>query len=82
MTDQERSERKLHAVEVCSDNDGGEYYEVGKNGITAIKWDWTSGHMAALQTVTVYKNGKLHSEHCFSNVLGVYYATEEPNNAD
>lgn len=64
---------KLNAVSVCSTNDGDEYYEVGKNEVTEIKWSGTNGHMAPLDTVQVYKNGRLYSEHVFTQVLGVYF---------
>ena len=77
MTDSQRSEKKLRAVFVDSNNDGDEYYEVGKNDVTSIEWGWTNGDNAALQTIVVHKGNRMHSEHCFSNVLGVYYA-EEP----
>ena len=76
LSDSERAEMKLRAVSVDSTDHGDEYHEVGQNGVTAIKWGWTSGHMAALQTIAVYKGEHLYSEHCFSNVLGVYYAEE------
>ena len=77
LTDSERAKKTLRAVQVVVFSEGDEYYEVGKYGVTAIKWGWTSGHMAMLQTIAVYKGNRMHSEHCFSNVLSVYYA-EEP----
>ena len=76
MNDIERSEKALEAVHVYNtQDDNGEYYKVGFGDVTEIKWSWSSGHMAELQTVQVFKVGKLFSEHPFSNVLGVYYAT-------
>lgn len=73
--DSERSEKwPLRSVTVSEFEGGGETYTVGYGGVTAIDWGSTSGHMAELKTVLVYKNGALHSEHPFANVLGVYYA--------
>lgn len=71
------NDEKLRAVTVSEWADGGEHYSVGKNGVTAIEWGWSNGHMAALPTVKVFKNGIIHSEHPFSSVLGVYYATPD-----
>ncbi len=73
MTGDERSEMLLKAVHVSANNDGDEYYAVGFADVTAIKWDWANGSGAAIQTVQVFKNGHLHSEHPFPNVLSVYY---------
>lgn len=67
---------KLRAVCVVSLEQEQEYYEVGKFGVTAIEWGEISGHMAPLDTVRVFKGGKLHSEHPFSNCEGVYFATD------
>ena len=63
----------LKAVHVVSDDSGDEYYEVGKRDVTDVRWGETSGHMFFLKTIIVYRNGKPHSEHIFSNVVGVYY---------
>lgn len=63
----------LKAVSVCATNDGDEFYEVGKNGVTAVEWGSSNGHMASLATVRVFKDGRPHSEHPFSSVLGVYF---------
>ena len=76
LSDSERASRKLRALQVYSDEDGGEYYEAGKNGVTSIEWGWTNGDNAALQTILVFKDGQPHSEHRFGNVLGVYYADD------
>ena len=78
MKDRERSEKALIAVHVSCNQDGDEYHKVGFGDVTAVKWGLTSGHMAVLQTVQVFKDGKLFSEHPFSNVLGVYYDNPEP----
>lgn len=76
MSDIERAGRPLNAVSISETDNGGEYYQVGKNGVTKIGWSTTSGHMAALQTIQVFKGEDLHSEHLFVNVLGVYYAKD------
>ena len=66
----------LKAVHVSFYQDHDEYYEIGRNGVTSIEWgSINDGHMASLDTVRVFLNGHLHSEHVFSNVLGVYYLT-------
>ena len=64
---------ELIAVHVACNNDGDEFYNVGERDVTAIVWGETNGHMAPLKTIVVYKDSKLHSEHPFSCVLGVYY---------
>lgn len=74
MTDSERAEQPLKAVHVACNNDGDEYYEYGKAGVTDVKWGWTNGSMSALLTVQVFVCGKISSEHVFVNVLGVTYA--------
>ncbi len=71
--DTDRASKSLIAVHVSETDNGGEYYSVGSNDVTEIKWGETTGHMAMLQTIQVFKRGELHSEHVFSNVLGVYY---------
>ena len=73
MDDHKRSEKPLLAVHVCSSDLGDEYHKVGSSDVTAIGWGWTSGSMAALLMVQVFKNGQLHSEHPFINVQSVYY---------
>lgn len=55
-------------VEGCSED-----YQVNHNGVTSIQWHQRHGSMAAYPTILVYVRGKLHSEHPFHNVLGVYY---------
>lgn len=67
----------LKAVHVSSTNDGDEYYEVGRFGVSAIRWGANMGHRPPLTTVRVFKDGALHSEHPFANVLGVYYFAPE-----
>lgn len=71
------SKPRLIAVSVSETNHGSEFYEVGKNNVSSIEWGSTDGHMAALATVRVFKDGALSSEHPFSNVLGVYYDLKE-----
>lgn len=72
---------KLRAVCVKTTEEAQEYYEVGLRDTTAIEWGMVSGHMAGLDTVRVFVNGQLHSEHPFSNVEGVYFApTQEQTN--
>ena len=68
---------KLRALNVSVSDNGDEFYEVGRGDITAIEWGEVCGHMALLDTVRVFKDGKLHSEHVFSNCLGVYFADQE-----
>ncbi len=72
MNDAERSTTPI-AVHVTATDNGDEYYKVGFGDVTGIEWGWTSGSMAAIQTIRVFKNGHLHSEHPFPNVLSVYY---------
>lgn len=68
----------LKSVYVCEDVDGIEHYEVGKNDVTAVEWHSQNGHMAAIPTIRVFVGGKLHSEHPFHNLIGVYYAEGQP----
>ena len=68
---------KLRAVSVASTDNGDEFYVVGVGGVTAIEWGEVSGNMAFLDTIRVFKDGKLHSEHPFSNCEGVYFATDD-----
>jgi hypothetical protein len=75
------SREPIKAVHVSSNNDGDEYYEVGRNDVTVIEWDGMNGHMATLDTIKVFNSGQLHSEHPFCNVLGVYYATQPSGNS-
>lgn len=76
------NEQPLVALNVSSDNNGEEYYVIGRNGVTAIEWGSTNGHMAALATVRVFKGGVLSSEHPFCNVFGVYYAAPKETRHD
>lgn len=76
LTDPERTKLQIRAVHVACNQDGDEYYEVGRAGVTSIEWGNTSGHMAALLTIAVYRNDELHSEHIFTNVLSVIYGGE------
>ena len=49
-------------------------YTVGLHGVTDIKFGSTSGHMAALRTVEVYKDYQyLHFEIPFTSCQGVEY---------
>lgn len=73
MSDAERSTTPINAVHVFETNEVSEYYKVGFADVTGIEWGRTNGSMAAIQTVQVFKNGHLHSEHPFPNVLSVYY---------
>lgn len=68
---------KLRAVSVVTIEAGQEYYEIGKLDVTAIEWGEIYGHMALLDTVRVFKGGKLHSEHPFANCEGVYFAADD-----
>lgn len=70
---------KLRALNVSETDNGSEFYEVGRGGVTAIEWGEVCGHMAPLDTVRVFRDGKLHSEHAFSNCLGVYFAEDSAN---
>lgn len=74
MRDANEMNQSLRAIQVFACEGADEYYEVGRNNVTAIEWGSTNGHMAPLATVKVYRDGNLHSEHPFCNVLGVYYA--------
>ena len=73
MNDAERSTTPINAVHVTATDNGDEYYKVGFGDVTAIEWGVTNGSLAEIQTVRVFKNGHLHSEHPFPNVLSVYY---------
>lgn len=68
---------KIIALSVSETDEGSEYYRVGDNQVTEIKWSTVNGHMAPLDTVQVYRNGVLHSEHMFANCSGVYFASPE-----
>lgn len=68
---------KLRAVSVGSLEGKQEYYEAGKSGVTAIEWGEVCGYMAPLDTVRVFKGGKLYSEHPFSNCWGVFFAADD-----
>lgn len=69
MDDEERATHSLKAVHVT----GNESYEDGHGGVTSVQWSKTSGSMAHILTVQIYKGDDLHSEHPFINVLGVVY---------
>lgn len=71
----------LKGVSVFEIEGNSEFYFVGIDGITAVEWHEQPGHMAMLPTIRVYRDGKLHSEHPFHNVLGVYYA-DAPNGGE
>ncbi len=73
MDDQDRPNLPINAVSVAETDNGGEYYKVGYADVTAIEWSVTNGSLAEIQTIRVFKNGHLHSEHPFTNVLGVFY---------
>lgn len=73
MDDQERPNLPINAVHVCATDYVNESHKVGDDDVTAIEWGVTNGSMAEIQTVRVFKNGHLHSEHPFPNVLSVYY---------
>lgn len=64
---------KLKAVTVTDYQGGSEYYNAGAFGITSIEWGEVSGHMSMIDTVRVFKDGKLHSEHPFTSCVGVYF---------
>ena len=66
--------KPLRMVNVVDREGCEEFYSVGKDNVTAIEWGTQNGHMAAIPTVRVFKDGKLLSEHPFHNVLGVYFA--------
>jgi hypothetical protein len=68
---------KLDAVCVKTTETSQEYYRVGFMDVTAVEWGRVLGHMDWLDTVRVFKNGELHSEHLFANVEGVYFAAGE-----
>lgn len=67
--DTDRTERVIRAARIVND----ESYQVGVSGVTEIKWGWTSGSMADLQTIQVFKGEKMFSEHPFINALSVVY---------
>lgn len=73
MTADERPNLPINAVQVFATDESDEYYKVGFSDVTAIEWNVTNGSLAEIQTIRVFKNGHLHSEHPFPNVLSVYY---------
>lgn len=58
------------SLEFIACNDGTNIsFELGKQGITAIKWDSKSGEMSLVPFIAIYKDDKLFSElHHFSYV--------------
>ena len=70
---------KLQSVSVFENENQSEYYEVGKNDVTAIEWGEVCGHMAMIDTVRVFKNGAIYSEHPFTSCLGVCFEKEPGN---
>lgn len=72
MVGHPRQER-LQAISVFESAHASEYYEVGKNDVTEIRWSRTMGVGDYCDTVQVFKNGILSSEHPFCNCLGVYF---------
>lgn len=65
--------RPLKAVSVAVFGENDEYYRVGFADVTAVEWHEQAGHMSMIPTIRVFINDKLHSEHPFHNILGVYY---------
>ena len=65
---------KLKSVCVTDFETGAEVYSIGNNDVTAIEWGEVSGHMSMIDTVRVFKNGVLFSEHPLTSCKGVYFA--------
>ncbi|NIA70734.1 hypothetical protein HBA54_19220 [Pelagibius litoralis] len=68
---------KLRAVTVSMGETYNEHFEVGLGDVTSIEWGTINGHMAHLDTVRVFVNGKLSSEHPFCNCLSVFFVPQE-----
>ena len=66
----------IKAVSVCETNNGSTYFAIGYDGIDRIEWNMREGDYSYAPSIVVFKNGKLHSEHFMSQVLGVYYSDE------
>ena len=49
---------KLKGVFVGPSDEGDEIYMVGTGATTAVEWGETNGHMASLDTVRVFRDGK------------------------
>lgn len=64
---------KIKCVVIRATDAQDEYYEVGDGVVTSIEWGEIAGHMAMLDTVRVFRDEKLYSEHLFANCLGVYF---------
>ena len=74
LADDDRSRKPIASVVVSEGPEGsGEYYSVGYNGVTEIKWGKTAGPMSWLLTLQVFKGDAMASEHLFWKVSGVYY---------
>lgn len=68
---------KLRAITVSMGEGYNEHYAVGQGGVTSLRWGETNGHMAKLDTVQVFVDGKLSSEHVYPNCLSVFFDSAE-----
>lgn len=64
----------IFAVQVCTTDDGTEFYGVGFDGCSSVEWGEIPGPNGVLSTVRVFHEGVLTSEHPLSNVTGVYFS--------
>lgn len=67
------------AVHVNATNNGGEWYGVGVDGVTAIKWAEFPGDMAMKPSLQIFKGDVLFAETLFGNCLSVQYAKDQPS---
>ena len=59
--------------------DGDTYHRVGTRGVTKIEFGKGCGLTGYFDTVMVYRNDKLMSEHPFHNCLGIDYFVGQPD---
>lgn len=64
------------AVSVASTEAGEEFYLVGRDGVTAMRWGEINGSMAPIATIQVFKGDKLFAEAPFINCESVRYFDE------
>ena len=66
------------AVHVNATNHGGEWYGVGTDGVTAIRWAEYPGDMAMKPSLQIFKGERLFVETPFGNCLSVRYFEDNP----
>ncbi|MCK9994034.1 MAG: hypothetical protein Dbin4_02554 [Alphaproteobacteria bacterium] len=71
-------EQAIRGLLVFQTNDGeGEYYAVGKNGVSRIEATTKSGMHADIPYIRVWEGEHCIAEFCQHNIVGVYFQKPE-----